>query len=57
MILLVLTVANNMFVDSELENMAESEGKFAKYLSKILDYYFSYHRDAYSMKGERLNFF
>ncbi|KAL7598411.1 probable uridine nucleosidase 2 [Lactuca sativa] len=41
--------------DSELENMAESEGKFAKYLSKILDYYFSYHRDAYSMKGVYLH--
>ncbi|KAL4588356.1 hypothetical protein LXL04_001240 [Taraxacum kok-saghyz] len=41
--------------DSELEIMAESEGIFSKYLCKILDYYFSYHRDAYSMKGVYLH--
>ncbi|KAJ0749145.1 putative inosine/uridine-preferring nucleoside hydrolase domain, ribonucleoside hydrolase [Helianthus annuus] len=31
--------------------LAESDGIFAKYLSKILEFYFSYHRDAYNMKG------
>ncbi|KAJ0569114.1 putative inosine/uridine-preferring nucleoside hydrolase domain, ribonucleoside hydrolase [Helianthus annuus] len=30
--------------------LAESDGIFAKYLSKILEFYFSYHRDAYNMK-------
>lgn len=40
-----------MFVDHERDILAESDGIFAKYLSKILEFYFSYHRDAYSMKG------
>ncbi|KAF5804500.1 putative inosine/uridine-preferring nucleoside hydrolase domain, ribonucleoside hydrolase [Helianthus annuus] len=35
--------------------LAESDGIFAKYLSKILEFYFSYHRDAYNMKGVYLH--
>lgn len=41
----------NMFVDNDLTNLAKSDGIFAKYLCKILDHYFSYHRDAYNIKG------
>ena len=40
-----------MFVDDERDKLAESDGTFAKYLGKILDYYFSFHHDAYNMKG------
>ncbi|KAJ9538195.1 hypothetical protein OSB04_030928 [Centaurea solstitialis] len=41
--------------DDERDKLAESDGTFAKYLCKILEYYFSYHRDAYSMKGVYLH--
>ncbi|XP_024961602.1 probable uridine nucleosidase 2 isoform X2 [Cynara cardunculus var. scolymus] len=41
--------------DDERDKLAQSDGMFAKYLCKILDYYFSYHRDAYSMKGVYLH--
>lgn len=41
--------------DHERDILAESDGLFANYLCKILDYYFSYHRDAYSMKGVYLH--
>lgn len=44
----VLTVA-------DLEKLANSNGKFAHYLCKILDVYFSYHREAYNMKGVYLH--
>ncbi|KAI3788760.1 hypothetical protein L2E82_01535 [Cichorium intybus] len=37
--------------DYERDKLAESDGIFAKYLCKILDHYFSYHRHAYNMKG------
>lgn len=45
---LILTIS---FVDADRDKLAESNGKFAQYLNKILDVYFSYHHDAYSTKG------
>ncbi|KAK9070911.1 hypothetical protein SSX86_009479 [Deinandra increscens subsp. villosa] len=41
--------------DHDRDILAESDGIYAKYLSKILEFYFSYHRDAYSMKGVYLH--
>ncbi|XP_076931118.1 putative uridine nucleosidase 2 [Bidens hawaiensis] len=41
--------------DHDCDILAESDGIFAKYLSKILEFYFSYHRDAYSMNGVYLH--
>lgn len=38
-------------VDADREELASSKGKFAQYLSKILEVYFSYHHDAYSTRG------
>lgn len=38
-------------VDADREKLAQSNGKFAQYLCKILEVYFSYHRDAYNTKG------
>ncbi|KAJ0743690.1 putative inosine nucleosidase [Helianthus annuus] len=40
-----------ILTDHDRDILAESDGIFAKYLSKILEFYFSYHRDAYNMKG------
>lgn len=40
--------------DSDRNELAKSNGKFAKYLDKILDVYFGYHHDAYSTKGQSL---
>lgn len=37
--------------DADRDKLAKSNGKFAQYLCKILDVYFSYHHDAYSTKG------
>lgn len=37
--------------DSDRDQLAKSNGKFAKYLDKILGVYFDYHHDAYSTKG------
>lgn len=39
------------FADSDRDKLAETNAKFAKYLCKILDVYFSYHHEAYSTKG------
>lgn len=44
--------------DADRNKLAESNGKFAKYINKIMDVYFDYHRDAYNIKGlsqSRLN--
>ncbi|KAI3774374.1 hypothetical protein L1987_48927 [Smallanthus sonchifolius] len=41
--------------DHDRDILAESDGIFAKYLSKILEFYFSYHREAYSMNGAFLH--
>lgn len=37
--------------DADRDKLAMSNGKYAQYLCKILDVYFSYHHDAYSTKG------
>ncbi|XP_028123713.1 probable uridine nucleosidase 2 isoform X1 [Camellia sinensis] len=42
-------------VDTDRDKLAQSGGKFAHYLCKILDVYFSYHRDSYCMKGVYLH--
>lgn len=39
------------FSDADRDKLAESDGKFAQYMCKILDVYFDYHHDAYSTKG------
>ncbi|KAL2487686.1 putative uridine nucleosidase 2 [Forsythia ovata] len=44
-----------VLTDADRDKLAESNGKFAQYLNKILDVYFSYHRDAYSTKGVYLH--
>ncbi|KAJ0788101.1 putative inosine nucleosidase [Helianthus annuus] len=44
-----------ILTDHDRDMLAESNGIFAKYLSKILEFYFSYHRDAYNMKGVYLH--
>ncbi|KAL2470084.1 putative uridine nucleosidase 2 [Abeliophyllum distichum] len=44
-----------VLTDDDRDKLAESNGKFAQYLNKILDVYFSYHRDAYSTKGVYLH--
>ncbi|XP_076956202.1 putative uridine nucleosidase 2 [Bidens hawaiensis] len=41
--------------DHDRDILAESDGIFAKYLSKILEFYFSYHREAYNMNGVYLH--
>lgn len=38
-------------VDADLEKLQKSNSKFCQYLCKILGVYFSYHREAYSIKG------
>lgn len=44
-----------VLTDVDREKLAESNGKFAQYLCKILDVYFSYHRESYSTKGVYLH--
>ncbi|ONH98874.1 hypothetical protein PRUPE_7G270100 [Prunus persica] len=44
-----------VLTDADREKLARSNGKFAQYLCKVLDVYFSYHRDAYSTKGVYLH--
>ncbi|KAI7725692.1 hypothetical protein M8C21_018469 [Ambrosia artemisiifolia] len=44
-----------ILTDHDRDILAESDGIFAKYLSKILEFYFSYHHDSYSMKGVYLH--
>ncbi|TKY69034.1 uridine nucleosidase 2 [Spatholobus suberectus] len=40
---------------SDREILASSNGKFAQYLTKILDVYFSYHQEAYNTQGVYLH--
>lgn len=40
---------------SDREKLASSKGKFAQYLTQILEVYFSYHHDAYNTKGVYLH--
>ncbi|KAK9059463.1 hypothetical protein SSX86_020165 [Deinandra increscens subsp. villosa] len=42
-------------VDHDRDVLAESDGICTKYLSKILEFYFSYHHDAYNLKGVYLH--
>ncbi|KAM4105588.1 hypothetical protein ACB094_04G003100 [Castanea mollissima] len=44
-----------VFTDADREKLSRSDGKFAQYLCKILDVYFSYHHDAYNIKGVYLH--
>ncbi|KAM3320386.1 putative uridine nucleosidase 2 isoform X1 [Capsicum chacoense] len=44
-----------VLTDSDRDELAKSNGKFAKYLDKILGVYFDYHHDAYSTKGVYLH--
>ncbi|XP_016552826.1 probable uridine nucleosidase 2 isoform X2 [Capsicum annuum] len=44
-----------VLTDSDRDQLAKSNGKFAKYLDKILGVYFDYHHDAYSTKGVYLH--
>ncbi|GAB2265476.1 Probable uridine nucleosidase 2 [Dionaea muscipula] len=44
-----------VFTNADREKLAQSNGKYARYLHKILDVYFSYHQDTYNMKGVYLH--
>ncbi|KAL3619871.1 putative uridine nucleosidase 2 [Castilleja foliolosa] len=44
-----------VLTDADRDKLAESTGKYAQYICKILDVYFSYHHDAYSTKGVYLH--
>ncbi|KAG2728310.1 hypothetical protein I3760_01G199200 [Carya illinoinensis] len=44
-----------VLTDADREKLAKSEGKFAQYLCKILDVYFSYHYNAYNTNGVYLH--
>ncbi|XP_027361432.1 probable uridine nucleosidase 2 [Abrus precatorius] len=44
-----------VLTSSDREKLASSNGKFAQYLTKILDVYFSYHHEAYNTKGVYLH--
>ncbi|XP_043688460.1 probable uridine nucleosidase 2 [Telopea speciosissima] len=44
-----------VLTDADRDKLAQSKGKFAQYLCKILEVYFSYHRDAYETKGVYLH--
>ncbi|KAL7127990.1 hypothetical protein ABFS83_14G285800 [Erythranthe nasuta] len=51
-----INVTHQVFLtDADREKLAESSGKFAQYICKILDVYYSYHHDAYSTKGVYLH--
>ncbi|KAJ6908803.1 hypothetical protein NC651_019010 [Populus alba x Populus x berolinensis] len=44
-----------VLTDAERDKLIQSNGKFAQYLCKILEVYFSYHHEAYSMRGVYLH--
>ncbi|KAL6504143.1 putative uridine nucleosidase 2 [Orobanche gracilis] len=44
-----------VLTDADRDKLAESTGKLAQYICKILDVYFSYHHDAYNTKGVYLH--
>lgn len=44
-----------VLTDADRDKLAESNGKFGLYLSKILEVYFSYHHDAYNIRGVYLH--
>ncbi|KAJ4833633.1 putative uridine nucleosidase 2 [Turnera subulata] len=56
----ILTVGINVthqvvMTDADRNKLVESKGKYAEYLCKILDVYFSYHLEAYNIKGVYLH--
>ncbi|KAF9587152.1 hypothetical protein IFM89_039635 [Coptis chinensis] len=44
-----------VLTDADREKLAQSDGRFAQYLCKVLDVYFSYHHDAYNTQGVYLH--
>ncbi|KAJ6677544.1 hypothetical protein OIU85_008148 [Salix viminalis] len=44
-----------VLTDADRNKLIQSNGKFAQYLCKILEVYFSYHQEAYSMRGVYLH--
>ncbi|KAJ6418964.1 hypothetical protein OIU84_029127 [Salix udensis] len=44
-----------VLTDADRNKLMQSNGKFAQYLCKILEVYFSYHQEAYSMGGVYLH--
>ncbi|XP_078170589.1 uridine-ribohydrolase 2 isoform X1 [Carex rostrata] len=44
-----------VLTDADLEKLQKSNSKFCQYLCKILGVYFSYHHEAYSIKGVYLH--
>ncbi|XP_057871045.1 probable uridine nucleosidase 2 isoform X2 [Cryptomeria japonica] len=44
-----------VMTDKDLEDLAHSHGKYAKYISKILKVYFEYHHEAYNICGVYLH--
>ncbi|KDP29547.1 hypothetical protein JCGZ_19260 [Jatropha curcas] len=44
-----------VLTDVDREKLAQSSGKFAQYLCKILEVYFSYHHEAYDTRGVYLH--
>ncbi|KAK1592038.1 hypothetical protein Q3G72_018139 [Acer saccharum] len=44
-----------IMTDADRDKLAQSNGKFAQYLCQILEVYFSYHHDAYAMRGAYLH--
>ncbi|KAI3962193.1 hypothetical protein MKX01_030743 [Papaver californicum] len=41
--------------DDDRDKLVQSNGKFAQYISKILDIYYSYHHESYNTKGVYLH--
>ncbi|XP_010251428.1 PREDICTED: probable uridine nucleosidase 2 isoform X2 [Nelumbo nucifera] len=44
-----------VMTDADRDKLSQSSGKYAQYLCKILDVYFSYHHDSYHTKGVYLH--
>lgn len=44
-----------ILTDADRDKLVQSNGRFAQYLSRILEVYFSYHREAYFTKGVYLH--
>ncbi|KAJ0977044.1 hypothetical protein J5N97_012518 [Dioscorea zingiberensis] len=44
-----------VLTDADHDKLAQSGGKYAQYLSKILEFYYAYHHDAYAMQGVYLH--
>ncbi|XP_056161258.1 probable uridine nucleosidase 2 isoform X2 [Syzygium oleosum] len=44
-----------VLTDADRDKLVQSNGRFAQYLSRIMEVYFSYHREAYFTKGVYLH--